>query len=97
MLFSNRIFGESEQKVSVDDITGNCPRCNSSNPKGSKYCNKCGFRIDNKITGTGTTQYNTPASAANYMTSRHLDNNVSMGQASGAEFLAYESLIRVSN
>jgi hypothetical protein len=44
-----------EEDVSVNNITVNnttldCPRCSCTNPKGSKYCNNCGFRIDNKIT-----------------------------------------------
>jgi hypothetical protein len=80
-----------EENVSVDNRVVNCPRCNSSNLKGSKYCNKCGFRIDNKITGMGTGQYNTPAPAANALTSLHSDNSASIKQLNEAEFLTYES------
>jgi tetratricopeptide (TPR) repeat protein len=76
--------------VGVDNITANCPRCNSSNPKGAKYCNKCGFRIDNKNTGTGTRQYNTSAPSPNSWTTLRSDN-APMKQVNEIEFLTYES------
>jgi hypothetical protein len=82
-----------EQDVSPYDKSNilNCPRCSSSNPIGSRYCNRCGFRIDNKITDMGTGQYNSPSSAANALTSFNSDNNASMKQVNEAEFLTYES------
>lgn len=40
------------ETASVNNNVVNCPRCNNSNPIDSRYCNNCGFRIDNNITGT---------------------------------------------
>jgi hypothetical protein len=76
---------EIEQTVSVDNMTANCPRCNSSNSKGSKYCNKCGFRIDNGI----AVQYNISAPSSKPLTTFHSDNNDV--QVDEVEFLPYES------
>jgi hypothetical protein len=42
--------------IDYDNVVANCPRCSGSNPKGARYCNNCGFRIDNKITEMDTGQ-----------------------------------------
>jgi hypothetical protein len=78
------------ENVSVGNITLNCPRC-SSNPKGSKYCNKCGLKIDIGITVVDKGQYsNAPAPATNVLASLPSDSG-SMKQVKGAEFLTYQS------
>jgi hypothetical protein len=62
-------------RFSRDNVV-NCPRCSGSNPEGSKYCNKCGLRIDNKITSTDTRQYNSPVpTAANAVIKQASDEN----------------------
>jgi hypothetical protein len=80
---------EIEQTVSVDNTTANCPRCNSSNPKASKYCNNCGFRIDNKIAGAGTGQHNISGPSPNPLTTFRSDAAVK--QVNEVELLTYES------
>jgi hypothetical protein len=53
----------TRRNVSVNDNSNlaSCPRCSSSNPKGSRYCNNCGFKIDNEIMGVNTGQSGTPS------------------------------------
>jgi hypothetical protein len=80
-----------EENASVNNKIVNCPRCSSSNTKGSRYCNNCGFRIDNEISDTNIGQSNTAAPIANALASFHSYNNTPIKQVNDNEFLTYKS------
>jgi hypothetical protein len=78
---------KENDRVNNNNNIANCPRCSSSNPKGSKYCNNCGFRIDNNINDTKTGQSNT-AITSTVETTTKATTSFHSGES---EFLTYQS------
>jgi hypothetical protein len=67
--------------VSKNNIV-NCPRCSGNNPKDSRFCNKCGFRFDNRVAYTESGQPNPPVPT---------DDNAPIKQTSDENELRYIS------
>jgi ribosomal protein L37E len=84
---TNRIVKENAHANNKNMI--NCPRCSSSNPRGSKYCNNCGFRIDKTSAIGGTNVGTSSASMSN--TTAAITNTTTPRPSDEHGFLTYKS------